>query len=203
MTTRDADPTAPDAEETRVFAHVLSPDRAYVLNPVSNGAAVRLPNVNKRAQWPPDVLFDAVYASAVLENFGQKNAKDSLASVWKAHFNPGGAMNALQRDQQKLQEYCDGQERRTQHQKGERNGRRKHRSAAGDVDDLYEDEDSSDSHWSQAYVEPTMVKLMPPEQRKIAYEGFVRRAKAAKEEAEAVALKEVTDKVRRWQECIQ
>ena len=199
MSTRDADPTASDAGESRVFAHVLHPAHAQILGTRPNGATVRLPD--ERGQWPPDALFDAVYASAVLENFGQKEDKEDITAVWKARFYPGGAMNALRRDQQRLQENRDGQIEMAQRQNEDCDDQRERRSAAREADDLHEDGDSCSPDYE--YIEPPVMRLMPLEQRMAAYEGFVRRAAAARKEAAAVALKETADKVRHWQEGVQ
>jgi hypothetical protein len=45
--------------------------------------------------WPPATLFDAVYASAVLHNFGTQKLKDAVSKVWKDSFDSGGIMTGV------------------------------------------------------------------------------------------------------------
>ena len=40
--------------------------------------------------WPLAILFDAVYATAVLHDFGTQELQDAVTNVWKKSFDPGG-----------------------------------------------------------------------------------------------------------------
>jgi len=98
MTTTDIDPAAPSVEG-RYTAHLFSPDEECGLgNParVRSGSPLRVPNTTD--QWPPDILFDIVYAGAILYHFSTRALKDELSESWKDTFYPGGVMAASQAD---------------------------------------------------------------------------------------------------------
>ncbi len=42
------------------------------------------------SEWPPPILLDAVYAGAVLHNFGTQTLKDEIAAAWKDTLDSGG-----------------------------------------------------------------------------------------------------------------
>jgi len=48
--------------------------------------------------WLSAILFDAVYTSAVLHNFGTQEVKDAVtkAKVWKDSFDPGGIITGVE-----------------------------------------------------------------------------------------------------------
>ncbi|PPQ72951.1 hypothetical protein CVT26_014525, partial [Gymnopilus dilepis] len=64
MDTSDVDPAAP-AEERRYTAHLFEPTRQKYLgaNGLASGTPLRMAHTT---DWPPAILFDAVYASTVL-----------------------------------------------------------------------------------------------------------------------------------------
>lgn len=68
MNTSDVDPTVPPMEE-RCTTHLFKPDRQYLLgNPMlPSGSPLYMSDT---PEWPPAILFDAVYAAAVHYHFG-------------------------------------------------------------------------------------------------------------------------------------
>jgi hypothetical protein len=88
MNTSDIDPTAPPAEP-RCTAHLFRPDTPYRLGvrgreTLPSGSPLRISN---SPEWPPAILFDVVYAGAVLHHFGTQTLKDEVAATWKDTYN--------------------------------------------------------------------------------------------------------------------
>ena len=75
-------------EDTKRFSvhlfHTPSPDPR-----LTNGTPLRVPA--DMSTWPPDVLFDAVYASAILRHFGQHANLSSALALWEDRYYPLGA----------------------------------------------------------------------------------------------------------------
>lgn len=97
MNTADIDPTTPPAE-TRCAAHLFQPNKQPsfgALGPLSSGSPLRIPNT---PEWPPTILFDVVYASAVIRHFGTQTLVDEIAASWEDSFDPGGIMVAARID---------------------------------------------------------------------------------------------------------
>jgi len=93
MDTTDIDPTASPAEE-RCTAQTfqLPPDRCALGDlELQSGSPVRLSHTH---DWPPSILFDGVYACAVLHNFGTQELKDAVTKNWRDTFYPGGIETA-------------------------------------------------------------------------------------------------------------
>ena len=84
MNTADVDPSA-QPEEKRYTVHLLDPSRTSMLLGVSPGTPLRTSNADS---WPPAILFDAVYASAVLHHFGTQELKDEVSTNWMSTFYP-------------------------------------------------------------------------------------------------------------------
>jgi hypothetical protein len=78
MDTSDINPTA-SPEEERCTAHLFKPDKRDYLgdNTLPLGSPLRI--CTDRTWWPPAILFDAVYASAVLHHFGTTSGKLHLS----------------------------------------------------------------------------------------------------------------------------
>jgi len=97
MDTTDIDPIAPPEEE-RCTAHTfqLHPD-PHILgdSTVHSGAPL---SMSHTPDWPPAILFDAVYASAVLHNFGTQELKDAVSKIRKDSFDSGGIMTGVGAD---------------------------------------------------------------------------------------------------------
>jgi len=89
MDTSDIDPTAPPAE-TRCTAHLFEPDERSYLGDQSLPLCSPLRISDNPTLWPPAILFDAVYAGAVLRHFGLQTLKDEVTKTWKNTFYPGG-----------------------------------------------------------------------------------------------------------------
>src|SRR6266481_6433864 len=89
MDTTDVDPNADRAQE-RFTSHFFIPDEVFL----PSGSAVHVPS--NMSIWPPTVLFDAVYASAVLHHFGF--APMHIYEKWMGVFYPGGPTKAVDTD---------------------------------------------------------------------------------------------------------
>jgi len=122
MTTTDIDPAAP-SEERRYVAHLFTPDVPYNLgNPnLLSGSPLRVPNTTDL--WPPDILFDIVYAGAILKHFSTDSLKDELSKGWKDTFYPGGVMTARQADYKAITDDRAAAKERSEKQAQERNVR--------------------------------------------------------------------------------
>ena len=57
--------------------------------------AIRVPE--DRSDWPPDVLFEAVYGATVMYNFGKGNVLEE----WQSKFYPGERTIAARADEQR------------------------------------------------------------------------------------------------------
>jgi hypothetical protein len=101
MTTTDIDPTAP-SEERRYTAHIFKPGVPHYLGDprVSSGSPLRVPDTTDR--WPPDILFDIVYAGAILHHFSTRALKDELSESWKDTFYPPWVMTASHADRKAI-----------------------------------------------------------------------------------------------------
>ncbi|KAN0092517.1 hypothetical protein V8E55_003301 [Tylopilus felleus] len=94
MSTADVDPTAQPTEK-RCIAHLFDPDlpESFGDTAFHSGSQVRMPNTADK--WPPNILFDAVYANAVLRHFAPQTMQDILKR-WKPAFYPRGITSAAQ-----------------------------------------------------------------------------------------------------------
>ncbi|KAF8912190.1 hypothetical protein CPB84DRAFT_1902336 [Gymnopilus junonius] len=85
LTTTDIDPNALSTEKrctSHFFRHLVAPTIQSFSN--SRIHSSYAPN------YPPAILFDAVYASAVMHHFGTQSLKDGITETWKDTFDPGG-----------------------------------------------------------------------------------------------------------------
>ena len=86
---RNAAATGPSTraeQRTRYTAQIFDTD-PFACPFVSSGAPVRLPT--DKHNWPPTILFDAVYAAAVLTHFSTSKDDDRTAwSRWTAKLYP-------------------------------------------------------------------------------------------------------------------
>ncbi|TFY69235.1 hypothetical protein EVG20_g3230 [Dentipellis fragilis] len=100
---------------------------------VSNlpGRAIRTPE--KMSEWPPTVLFDAVYASAVLHHFGVIPPK--TLDPWNDIFYPGERTATEQVDEQRRREEEAKEDEQTEQSRLERNERYMQRSTGGSAMD--------------------------------------------------------------------
>jgi hypothetical protein len=70
--------------EKRCTAHVFLPHRPHLLVGFDPGSPVHISDTD----FPPDILFDAAYAGAVLHHFGTQELKDAVTESWKAILYP-------------------------------------------------------------------------------------------------------------------
>lgn len=95
MTTADVDTTSLGTEK-RCVAYVFEPQRDFLPGTsIPLGSSVQISDT----QWPPAILLDAVYASALLHHFGTQELKDTVTSSWGEIFNPGGIMTTDEREE--------------------------------------------------------------------------------------------------------
>ncbi len=83
MNTTDIDPTA-QPEDQRYTAHLFSPDQCH--RPALGNSMLPLGSplqISDGAEWPPAILFDALYADAIIHNFGTQTLKDEITETWK------------------------------------------------------------------------------------------------------------------------
>jgi hypothetical protein len=97
MKTIDVDPIA-DPDERRYTAHVFDSehdafvsirDRNGIFRMVTRGSTA---TVAFSCEFPPDILFDDVYGTAVALQFSKMSG--SADSPWLKHYYPGGVKNA-------------------------------------------------------------------------------------------------------------
>ena len=83
MTTADVNPTALPTDKA-CTAHLFLLDHADRIllgrETLPLGSPLRISNT---PEWPPTILFDAVYAGAVLHHFGTQTLKDEVTVTWK------------------------------------------------------------------------------------------------------------------------
>lgn len=171
MNTADIDPTAPPAER-RCTTHLFQLDKPSFLGGLGappSGSPLRLSDT---PEWPPPILFDAVYAGAVLHHFGTQILKDEVLATWKGTFYPGGVMATAHAD------YKDGRAaiaEKTQNQTQDRKARYEARGVPDTFDMLM-----------------TLPYIMVPRNK---LPDMLREAKA---KAEATEQRRVREKVDTW-----
>jgi hypothetical protein len=87
----DADPA-----EWRCTSHFFEPPSVpYLALAVPSGSPVR---VFETQEYPPVILFDIVYAGAVLHHFGAPALKDGLTTAWNNIYYPTGVEDIRARE---------------------------------------------------------------------------------------------------------
>jgi len=81
MNKDDVDLTAPPREK-RLTAHIQT-DVQLPAGLVSGTATRR---ISDSPQFPPDILFDAIYASFILSHFGTESVRDRITAKWEDTF---------------------------------------------------------------------------------------------------------------------
>jgi hypothetical protein len=131
-------------------------------------------------QFPPDMLFDCVYAGMVLCHFGTETMKDGITAKWKHLFYPdfNGPTTRANADRMTVLDECAAPPAKREQQVQERDTRHGHRSGA---------------HHNAFDFDLLAIPylLVPPEELQA-------MLKAAEEEAEAAEQKRVRDKVGEW-----
>ncbi len=79
MNTTDIDPATQPGDQ-RCTAHIFSPDIRGVLGDTTLPSGSQL-QISDGAGCPPAILFDAVYADAVIRNFGTQALKDEVSEA--------------------------------------------------------------------------------------------------------------------------
>jgi hypothetical protein len=120
MDTTDVDLNADRAQE-RFTNHLFDQSLEYAGVVGRSGSAIQVPS--DMSMWPPAVLFDAIYASAVVHHFGL--AMTDILKRWEDMFYPGGAMKAAHTDDKHRGDHADADKTLRQQQPYKRrNGRR-------------------------------------------------------------------------------
>jgi hypothetical protein len=122
MVTTDVDSNADRAQE-RLTSHLFDQSLGFERVAGPSGSAVRVPT--DTSIWPPAVLFDAVYAGAVVHHFGFGLAV--ILEKWGDVFYPVGPTKAA---------HADDKRRRDQEQRYKRHNRRRSRHNAIDPHDV-------------------------------------------------------------------
>ncbi|GBE87606.1 hypothetical protein SCP_1102830 [Sparassis crispa] len=128
MSTNDVDPTLqPDEQRWTIhsFEAVFNPDLRH--NRVHNllvphGQALHLPV--DRTSWPPGILFDAVYAAAVMKYFSHEDFSAYLSQHWQGRFYLDGDMAQIEheREQNAMKKAQQKRERAERREKGDIEG---------------------------------------------------------------------------------
>jgi hypothetical protein len=90
-----------------------------------SGPAVRVPS--DRSIWPPSIIFDAVYASAVVRHFGSP-VTDALKK-WGDVFYPGVPTKAAHTDAKRQRDQADANKEDSNEQKAA--GRQRYEKRTG------------------------------------------------------------------------
>jgi len=102
--TTDVDLNAGRAQE-RVTTHFFEFRESLERQAGPSGLAVRLPP--DMSIWPPPMLFDAVYASAVAHYFGV--ASTDMLEKWADMFYPGRSTKPAYADDQRRRDQADAE----------------------------------------------------------------------------------------------
>lgn len=76
MDTTDVDPTAPPAQK-QCISHLFEPAPPGT---ITSGSTFQISDIHR---FPPAIIFDAVYAGAVLHHFGTQTLKDMVTANWE------------------------------------------------------------------------------------------------------------------------
>lgn len=94
MNTTDIDPTASPTAK-RFTSHVFDSN----IPPAFFKGSFQ---ISDTSESPPAILFDAVYASAVLHHFGAPTLENDISAAWKDALCPSGVLTATHADSQKI-----------------------------------------------------------------------------------------------------
>ncbi|TDL30151.1 hypothetical protein BD410DRAFT_780691 [Rickenella mellea] len=174
MDTSDIDLTAQPGE-IRYTAHLFELSDPSALNGVTPGSSLQMANT---PDWPPSILFDAVYATTIVHHFGSPELKDVVAKTWKDTFYPDGVMSQAQADQKATGDARTTAMKKTGTQVQERQERHDTRTSPDGLDLLL----------ALPYI------LVPPNE----VQAISREAAEKAEEAEAVEQMRNREKVIAW-----
>ncbi len=166
MNTTDIDPTAPPAQK-QCTAHLFKPAPDGVF---TSGSALQISDTH---QSPPAILFDAVYAGAVLHHFGTQTLKEVITTIWEDTYSR--VMTVVPADSKAITGEHDTAVEKTQIQAQE------HRA----LDEAHGGPDIFDMLMILPYC------MVPPDELQAAM-------REARERAEAAEQKRVQEKVEEW-----
>jgi len=174
MTTADVDPSASPTEK-RCTGHSFKPGRLSLAGNTGgppSGAPVRLSDT----AFPPSIIFDAVYAGAVVFHFGTEKLREA-STLWRNAFAPSGVRTAANTEYKAIIGQRVATETKTEDEAPERQTRYEARS------DLF------DMLMGIPYL------LVPPE-------DLQRVVREAEERAAAAEQRRVKEKVETWMKQI-
>ena len=94
MTTADVNPPGPP-EEKRCTSHALITELSPFLElALKHNTSLRM---SEDENWPPTILFDGIYAGAVVHHFGTRALRDKVIEKWKTAYYPDRNMTAAER----------------------------------------------------------------------------------------------------------
>jgi len=101
MKSNDVDPGAPP-DEKLCTSHIFKPIHNRVQRETMNpNSQIQLLDAHKD---PPTIIFDAVYAGAVVHHFGTQALNDVVSNGWKPVFYPDGVTSAAEADQRTIRD---------------------------------------------------------------------------------------------------
>jgi len=181
MNTSDIDVIAPPAEK-RCTAHLFRPNKRSCLGDKTLALNSPLRISDNPMLWPPAILFDAVYAGAVLYHFGTQTLKDDVLGTWKNIFYPGGVMTVAHADYKAILDKRAAPAAKAQEDSRDRKARREARSGPSGPDTF-------DMLMTLPYI------MVPPNE----LQAMLREAE---EKAEAMERRRVHEKVDTWMKQI-
>jgi hypothetical protein len=124
MKSDDVDPSAPPNEK-RCTSHLFKRiDNSALCAMINPNSPIELLNAVKD---PPAIIFDAVYAGAVLHHFGTQILKDTVCTGWKDHYYPDGITSAADADKKKIKDIRAAKESKKEDDATARTHRRENR----------------------------------------------------------------------------
>ena len=121
-----------DRREVRFTMHVFKREYQSATGP--SGTILRTPA--DMSTWPPNTLFHAVYASAVVKTFGFE--LEATMQNWRNIFYPDGPIEAAHADDQRLNQAIVDKEKKSTKQKAERQAHLDRRDAPQDAIDFHD-----------------------------------------------------------------
>jgi len=174
MTTADIDPTAPPTEK-RCTAQIFQPASQFnfaLLLTINPDSPLQLLGTSED---PPAIIFDGIYAGAILYHFGTQELKDAVSQTWRDIFYPNGAKDTAHADQKEISN------KQVTVQAVEQTQIQQHTTSH----DTYHSPDTFDMLMVLPYV------MVPQNELHATLRG-------AREEVEAVDQRHVQEKVNQW-----
>lgn len=176
MDTTDVDSTADRAQE-RYTSHLF--DESLEQTFKFSGSAARVPS--DMSIWPPAALFDAVYASAVLRNFGTTGTE--ISEKWEDVFYYDGFTKVAHPDDRRRRVQADADKENSNMQDAARQQRYERRNRRRNVMDPFD-----------------LVMMYPF--REMGPENVAAYFKGCEEVVAAREQKRLEEKVNSWRESL-